>query len=166
MKTNTKLLENTQRYRRTQKGVLTNMYRHMVYRNKVDFSLQDFQKRFLSDKKFNRLFNEWIKNKFQKQFKPSLDRINKKEHYTLKNTQMLTWAENRYKQTMERRTRKGSVLQFIGNKLIKKFISQRQAVMHTGISQGNMSAVLNGKRQTAGGYYWKFENPELLEGMK
>lgn len=158
-----KLLANTRRYRKTKKGVLTNMYRHMVGRHNVDFTLQDFHDRFLVDKKFNRLFSEWKKNQYQKQFKPSLDRIDKNKSYSVGNTQMLTWAENRYKQTMERRTRKGAVLQLMGNKIIKRFISQRQAVLLTGISQGNMSSVLNGKRETAGGYKFIYESPDLLK---
>jgi hypothetical protein len=63
---------------------------------------------------------------------------------------------------MERRCRKGAVLQMQGVKIIQKFKSQRQAVIDTGISQSNMSSCLNGKRQTAGGYNWIYENPELL----
>lgn len=63
---------------------------------------------------------------------------------------------------MERRCRKGAVYQIMGDKVIKIFRSQREAVIKTGISQGNMSEVLNGKRKTAGGYKFIYENPDLL----
>jgi hypothetical protein len=53
---------------------------------------------------------------------------------------------------MERRSRKGKVFQMLGDKVVKIFKSQREAVLLTGISQGNMSEVLNNRRQTAGGY--------------
>lgn len=163
MKTNTQLLKNTQKYRKTKKGVLTNMFNHMKKRHPIEFSLIDFQDRFLEDKKFNRLYTEWIKSNFQKQLKPSLDRINNKKEYTIKNTQMLNWAENRYKQSMEGRNRNGAVIQMIGSKVINIFKSQREAVVRTGISQSNMSSVLNGKRKTVNGYNFIYQNPELLK---
>lgn len=134
----------------------------MANRNKVSFSLQEFHNKYLNDKHFNRLFNEWTRNKYQKQFKPSLDRISNKGIYSFENTHMITWAENRYKQSMERRSRKGKVFQMLGDKVVKIFKSQREAVLLTGISQGNMSEVLNNRRQTAGGYRWVYENHDLL----
>src|SRR3990167_6225110 len=163
MKTNTRLLEYTRKYRKTPKGVLTNMYQHMIKRHVTTFPLSGFQEVYLTNPKFLRIYKEWVKSGYQTQFKPSLDRIDCKQPYTFENTQMLTWAENRYKQTMERRTRKGAVLQLMGNKTIKRFISQRQAVMQTGISQTNMSFVLNGKRETAGGYKFIYENSGISQ---
>jgi hypothetical protein len=76
----------------------------------------------------------------------------------------MTWAENRYKQTMERRSRMGAVAQLMGDKIIMTYPSQRIAVKKTGLSQSNMSAALNGRRKYCGGYKWKYiyENPELL----
>lgn len=87
-----------------------------------------------------------------------MDRINYKEGYLKNNVHWLTWSENRYKQTMERRCRKGRVLQMQGDKIISVHRSQRQAVIDTGIAQSNISECLNGKRQTAGGYNWKYED--------
>jgi hypothetical protein len=134
----------------------------MKSRNYVEFDLAWLQE-FSKCKKFDRLFNEWEKSGHRKEFKPSIDRISNKKGYEKKNVQWLSWSENRYKQTMERRVRKGPVLQMQGDKLIKKHKSQRQAVIDTGISQGNMSACLNGLRATAGGYNWIYENPDLLD---
>lgn len=161
MKTPITLLQNTQKYRKTKKGFITNLYHKMKERNKVDFSLE-FLQEFSNCNKFERLYLEWVKSNYNKQLKPSIDRINNKLHYTKTNIQWLTWAENRYKQSMERRCRKGEVYQMLGNKIVKKFKSQREAVIKTGISQGNMSEVLNGKRKTAGGYKFIYQNPELL----
>lgn len=55
------------------------------------------------------------------------------------------------------------------NVMIEEFGSQREAVIKTELSQGNMSSCLNGKRKFCGGYEWKYEdniydNSELLEG--
>ena len=156
------LLKNTQKFRETPKGVLTNIYHKMKSRRDVEFSLKDFHDRFLNDKKFIRLHKEWIDNGKNKMKKPSLDRISNKKGYTVENTHMLTWAENRHKQIMERRSRKGIVIQYLNGVKVAKYRSQREAVRKTGISQGNMSSCLNGKRKHCEGFVFKYENPELL----
>jgi len=166
------LLKNTQKYRETPKGVLTNMYSKMKSRREVEFTLKDFHTRFLKDKKFLRLHKEWLKSGKDKMKKPSLDRISNKKGYTVTNTHMLTWAENRHKQVMERRSRKGSVIQYLNGIQIAKFRSQKEAARQTGIAQGNMSEHMNGKRLHVEGFTFKFErevigniyeNKELLK---
>lgn len=165
-----KLLENTRQWRKTKRGLITNLYHKMKARMSVEFSLEWLHE-FSNCKKFNRLYNEWVVSDYNKQFKPSIDRINHKKVYTKNNIQWLTWAENRYKQSMERRARKGEVAQFLGDKVVKIFPSQRKAVMETSLSQSQMSKVLNGKGLTCGGYDWRYvkdlnlyENPDLLNG--
>lgn len=159
-----RLLENTRRYRKTPKGVLTNMYNHMKHRHTVEFTLKEFHQMFLCDNRYLRLYKEWVKNGYDKQFKPSLDRMNPKKNYSKENVQMLTWTENRFKQsaTDGKLGRKPRVIQMLGDKVIKIYQSQRHAVKELGVSQGNISSVLNGKRQTTMGYKFIYENPELL----
>lgn len=148
------------------------MYAHMKARHTVTFSLTDFHARFLPDKRFNRLFSEWVKSGYKKQLKPSLDRINKTKPYTIQNTQMMTWGENRFKQNMERRSRKGAVIQLRDGVEIARYRSQREAVKQTGLSQGLISEVLNGKRSHTRGYQFRYvaevrnnttDNPDLLK---
>lgn len=155
-------IQATKNYRKTPKGVLTNMYNHMKGRHPVSFSLKDFHDRFLNDKRYLRLHTEWLKNGCSKESRPSLDRINNQKDYTIENTHMLTWAENRYKQTMERRVRKGAVQQIKDGNVIARFKSQREAVKKTGLNQGLISAVLKGTRSHTGGYQFIYENPSLL----
>lgn len=160
---NTKLLESTARWRKTKRGLITNLYGAMRGRQETLISLEELHE-FADCNKFNRLYNEWVKSGYQKQFKPSLDRISNKKGYVKGNIQWLTWAENKFKSIMELRSRKGAVLQMMGDKVIARYISQREAVIKTGIAQGNMSEVLNGKRQFCGGYKFVFEsNPDLLK---
>jgi len=164
-KTSLKLLENTRKWRKTKKGVLTNIYSHMRERHQVSFSLKEFHTMFLNDKKFDRLYKDWLKSKCNKQLKPSIDRIDCKKAYTKNNIQMLTWAENRFKQSKldGKRGRKPAVLQLLGNKVVKRFLSQRHTVKELDIHQGNLSSVLNGKRQTVNSYRFIYENPKLLD---
>ena len=143
------------------------MYDHMRRRHSVSFTLKEFHSMFLSDKKFIRLYDEWVKGNYNKQLKPSLDRIDCKRPYTKDNIQMMTWAENRFKQSKldGKRGRKPSVLQLLGNKVIKRFSSQRQVIKELGIPQGNLSSVLNGRRHTVHGYRFVYENKSLLKKL-
>ena len=72
---------------------------------------------------------------------------------------------------MERRSRKGRVIQYLNGEDIAIYRSQREVVLKTGISQGNMSKHMNGKRNHIEGFTFKFETevigniyetPELL----
>lgn len=154
--------ENVQRWRKTKRGLVTNLYSKMKSRRNVEFSLEWIHS-FSESKKFDRLFLEWVKFGYEKKFKPTIDRINCKSDYTKRNVQWLSWADNRFKQTMERRARKGPVIQLDGLSVVARFRSQREVVKKTGIRQGNISSVLNGRRKLAGGFSWQYENPELLK---
>lgn len=152
----------TEVFRRTPKGVLTNIYSHMKSRHPVSFSRKELHDRFLNDQKFNRLFKEWIDSDFNREKRPSIDRINHRGIYSMANIHVMTLSENRFKQKMEGRIRKGAVLQILGNTIVERFRSQREAVLKTGIPQGNMSSVLNGKRSKVHGFKFIYENKELL----
>lgn len=156
-------LKTNQNYRKTPKGVLTNLYHKMKGRHGVSFSLKWLHDTYLEDKKYVRLFNEWVNSGYMKEKKPSIDRISNKKPYTKSNIHIVTWGENRFKQTMERRSRKGVVIQIKEGAVINRFKSQREAVKVTGLNQGLISAVLNNKRTHTGGFQFVYESPELLE---
>jgi hypothetical protein len=151
-----RLLENTARFRKTKRGVVTNLYSKMKSRKEVDFDLE-YLHEFAKCKKFDRLYNEWVKSNYNKQFKPTIDRISHKLPYTKSNIQWLTWAENRYKQRMEVNIiRARPIGQYLGDTLVKEFKSVSDAVKKTGVSQGNLSSCLSGKRKTTAGYAWRY----------
>ena len=156
-------MNSVQTYRLTPKGVLSNMYDHMRRRHPVEFTLWEFHSRWLYDARFVRLFNEWISKGCPKRMKPSLDRINRNKPYTMQNTQMMTWEENRFKQIMERRNRKGAVIQLKDGQEIAHYRSQREAVRVTGLNQGLVSEVLNGKRHKTGGYSFVWAGGDAKE---
>jgi hypothetical protein len=165
----TKQREITERYRKTKKGVLTNIYDHQKRRYPVTYSLEELHSKFLNDKKFDRLYNEWIKAGMPKEKKPTLDRINYKRYYTLNNIQPMTWCDNRYKQRMEMKAiRAKKVYAWKVGHILSTMIfkSQRHAVKLLGLHQGLASAVLNGHRNHTGGYVLSYEDPELLEKVE
>lgn len=166
-------LNATQKFRKTPKGVLTNLYSKMKERAKnknidlPDFTLKEFHEMFLENKTFLRLFNEWVKSDFSKAKKPSIDRINNKKGYLKNNIHIVSWSENRFKQSMERRSRKGKVLQILNNKIIKIWNSQREVCKKLNVQQSMLSMALTGKCKTAYGYKWQYlseyENAELIK---
>ena len=163
MKTNINLIQNTQKYRKTPKGVLTNSYSHQKQRRYVGYSLNELQNKFLNNKRFLRLHNEWLKSGCKKELTPSVDRINCKKGYTIDNIHILTWSENKYKQRMETKIfRAKKCYMHINGKIVKVFTSQWEVVKKTGLAQGNLSMALNGKRRTCGGYNWSYDDPNLI----
>lgn len=154
------------RYRKTPKGVLTNMYSHQKVRNikngfgEIGYSLNWLQNKYLNDKLFLRLFAEWVKSGYEKAKKPTIDRINNKKGYEKDNIHLLPWSENRFKQTMERRSRKGKVLQILNGEVVRVWKSQREAWKKLNVEQSMLSMALTGKCKAAYGYEWKYENEE------
>lgn len=167
MKTNLKLLENTQNYRKTKKGLVTNLFHKLKSRNDVSFDLNYLQE-FAKSKKFERLFIEWKKSGYKKELKPSIDRISFKKGYDKDNIHWLTWEENRFKQRMEfRLIRAKKVGRLLNGTLIEIYKSVSDAVEKFGVSQGNLSSCLNGTRRTAKGYEWRYmDNSILTKNLK
>lgn len=172
MKTPTKLLENTRQYRKTPKGILTNMFHHHKSRAKkygyqLTYNLKYLHKRFLKDKLFISLCKKWVESGYMYYEKPSIDRKNPNEGYTPHNIQMMTWKENRIKGDLEVSQKKFKpVTMFsMGGEKIKCFSSIKQAVIETGLNQSLISNVCNKIRTHTGKYRWQFtdENPELLK---
>jgi hypothetical protein len=151
-------MNSTQKFRKTKKGILTNLYSKQKNRKEVKYSLKELHGKFLQDKRFDRLFNEWVLSNYSKNKVPTVDRINCKKGYTLENIQCLTWEENRYKQRMETNIFRAKKIISIKNDIIVEYNSVSDAVRKTGLMQGNISSCLTNKRKTCGGYEWKYKN--------
>ena len=164
-----------QKWRKTKRGLLTNLYGKMKSRHDVEFDLE-YLHLFAECKKFERLFNEWVASNFSKLKKPTIDRIINKRGYLKNNIQWLTWEENRYKQNMERRNRSLPVAEIVDNKIERVYKSQRELIKSQQLHQGNLSRVLNNKRGSIKGFTFKYisfkeyyeilnihTNPELIK---
>lgn len=149
--------ETNTRYRRSRKGRLTTAFFAQKRRMNVSYSLKEFHDRFLNDKRYIRLHDEWVKSNYKKQLIPSFDRTNRKMGYSFDNITVMTWTENRYKQRMEMTTIYArEVGKYLGDQLIGVYKSVSDAVEKTGVRQGNLSTCLSGRRRTVSGYSWRY----------
>ena len=183
-------LKNTAKYRKTPKGVLTNIYHKMKERSKnkglpsVTFTLSEFQGRYLEDNRFLELHRNWECSGYLKQEKPSADRINPLLGYSLENIRFVAWATNRRKADWEKsflHTASIDMLDENGRKM-RSFESIKEAHMQTGIGSSLIIQCCQKRVRKAKGYIFRYrgdkhrtfktkkycnihdDNLELLEG--
>jgi len=160
-------IDNCRRFRKTKNGLLVNLYHKMKNRKGVDFTLAEFRQLYLFNRKFNELFNAWVKSGYKKALKPSIDRINFRLPYKINNMQLMTWEQNRRKGNIEVAIQRMRpvIMRDINGGFVHKFDSIKSAVSITGYRQGLISACLSGKRRKTGNFEFQYagvhENPEL-----
>lgn len=168
---NSKFENATEVYRHTPKGMMTNLFQKLSSRNELkgygtlSFTLGDFQTWAMNNSEFLRLFNLWVADDYSKKSKPSIDRINPYKGYEFSNMQWLSWNENYLKGIAEVSEKKHKPILMLKNGVeIGRFKSVKDAQYFLGLkSNGDITLVLQGKRNTVKGYAFRFENPELLE---
>jgi len=165
-----KLLENTRRFRKTPKGVLTNIYQHQKERSKkygyeLGYTLKELHTIFLEDKKFLRIYRKWKKGGYKYYDKPSIDRKDADKGYIFENIQIMTWKQNRRKGDIEVSIKKWKpiIMCDMDGEEIKKFNSVKEATIKMGLNQSLISEVLGGKRNHTGGYKFIYENKNLIK---
>lgn len=135
---------------------------------KLSFSLMEFRQWF--EQNGNTVFNQWCMSSWEKEMRPSVDRINPLGKYTFENMQVLTAKENRKKGDHEKEILWGKAVrqEDMSGKLVALYPSIKIAVRATGFNQSLISMACNGLRKQTGGYKWSFvigniyEKPELL----
>ena len=163
--TNQQLLKNTAQYRKTPRGVLTNIYQHQKARSKkygykIDYTLEELHKMFLEDRIFLKIHGEWAKKGFKYYDKPSIDRIDPNLGYLKSNIRVMTWEQNRRKGDIEvaRKKWKPVIMCDMSGKRLCSFESIKRAAINMNLNQGLISEVVRGKRNHTGGYKFIYEN--------
>jgi len=171
MKTDIRLLQNTNKYRKTLKWVITNIYSHQKSRSinrwfSIWYSLKELQEWCSSNDKFVELYYKRLENPTRWN-KPSIDRKNCFYWYTFDNIQVMTSLENKIKWDKEKEViRWKPITQYdiYGNK-VKDYKSIKQAVKETWCWQWLISSCLSWKRNHTWWFIWKYQNPELLSDI-
>lgn len=150
-------------------GVITQIYSAQIKTSKKrnhnppSYSKDILKLWITTNDKFLLLYNTWVSSNYNKDLKPSIDRIDDYKGYSIDNIQLMTWGENRIKGFKDRvnginnKTNK-KVAQFDNDdNLLNVFYSISDASRKTGIDKSSINKAANGKRQTAGGFKWKIE---------
>lgn len=114
-------------------------------------SRKDFFNKFINDKNYNLLFDNWVKSEWEYNLIPSIDRINPEEGYTLDNIQFITMIENLTKD----RKRCPINVYDINDNFIRRFKSGAEAAKILSIQQSNIWKVLKGERRSAGNFKFR-----------
>jgi hypothetical protein len=155
------------RYSRTKKGVTTRIYNTQVRCSKArnhpkpSYSHKELRDWLFGQDLFHILFDIWVASDYNKNLKPSVDRLKDTVHYTMENIQLCTWQEN----SNRRSQREKLGLEIGDNKkvyqydkagiFLNTYHSQIEAERQTGVSNAHISKVCSGTRKTAGGFIWK-----------
>ncbi|MBS8071114.1 hypothetical protein F6P74_06175 [Streptococcus suis] len=161
----------TEVYRHLPKGMLTNLYHKMSDRNirngfgSIPFTLDEFQTWAMSESKFIYIFDVWVNSRYDKNFKPSVDRTNPYKGYDFSNMSWMFWEDNKKKSYREVGDKKQRpILMLKNNIIIGRFKSVDDARYFLNMkSNGNISMCLAGRRKSVKGYQFIYENPELME---
>jgi len=157
-------------YYRTVEGLLSRIYSHQRYnsRHKRNHPYPEYTKEELKDwliaqPNFTSIWSNWVASDYNKDFTPSVDRIDKDIHYTISNIQLLTWEANNIKGRIER-TDGNMVEQYhLDGGFIDSYKSYYDASKHTGIPSSNIQKVCLGERTKAGNYIWQHTDEHLTE---
>lgn len=91
------------KYQRSKKGVSGVIYLSQKLHSKrrghsgPTYSKAELREWLYSQKKFHLLYDNWKRLDYQKNYKPSVDRIDDDLGYTISNIQLVTWRENNLK---------------------------------------------------------------------
>ena len=155
-----KYYESTKKYQKTPKGVLNTIYRNQLTKQKrkgikINYTYQEFLTRYLNDKTYLELYDNWVESNYETDYKPSFDRIDNTKDYYFDNLQIITWKENNSK---GRKEHSKKVMQYdLNGNYIKTFNSIIEASKEVNVYHSNISACCKGKLHKTGGYIWKYE---------
>lgn len=155
---------------RSEDGVVTTMW-NTQRRNCRDrgheyptYTKEEFREWVTSQNSWERLYNEWILSDYDKQMKPSIDRLDDYKSYSFSNIRLVTYTDNReayYTNSMDGTTTKAleAVIKVdkVTGENLEEYFSIAEANRQHGKRQSNSDivAVLNGRQKTCWGFVWK-----------
>lgn len=132
--------------------------------NPPNYTFKEFRLWMLSRKNFKPLFKKWIESGYDRNFTPSVDRLDDYKGYSFDNIQLMTWNENRAKGhrdvfTGKNRKRTITILQYTKDFIfIKEHFSGLSAERETGIFHSGINKCCRGKLKSSGDFIWRYKN--------
>ena len=161
-------------YRRTELGLITSIYNNQKHKSKKRGHTPPYYSKiqlidFMYENNFIELHTRWINSGYSHNLVPSVDRIDRRLPYTLKNIQLVTWEFNNqkgreenkvvYSKQVKQYTKKGE--------LLNTFSSILEASKVTGLDQNTISENAKGIRKNPiNPFIWKFIDEIALGELK
>lgn len=155
-------------YDRTEKGVIRVIYKTQKHNSiKRNMPMPNYSKKDLSEwlykNDFKKLYDEWVKSNFDKNIKPSIDRINDFKPYTFDNIILTTWEKNHLHQINDILNGVGTsgqrcktLMQLDKDKnIVATYVSLSSARRIMGYS---MERSIKSGRIDRKGYFWRYAN--------
>ena len=137
--------------------------------NQPSYSKKELHDWLYSQEKYHVLYDNWKRLDFQKDYSPSVDRLDNKIGYTIANIQVVTWAENRALGNESvsdgNSTRKYIPVDMytVDGEFIKSFFSGAEASREMGLHIANIHKCCKHDVHAVGGYVWEFSGNEFTK---
>lgn len=148
-------------YNKTVDGLFTMSYGNQREKSKrmcrpiPNYTKQQLQNEFEDTDHFRGLWDRWVRENYNKRFKPSFDRIDPSKPYTLFNLQVMTWGDNDKKGAKERSK---PVIQYDSKgKCVRDYESVAQASKLTGVCRSSIVKSCKSEKKITGRFIWKFK---------
>lgn len=129
------------------------------------YTLSELRDFLYSKDEFHILYDNWKRLDYQKDYVPSVDRIDSRFGYSLSNITLMTWRENYMKEHIKKiegeylpySKQQKPVAQIDSDgRVVSVFASANAASRAIGITRQNIQSCCYGRRSKAGGFKWSF----------
>lgn len=161
-----------QKFKRSQKGLINGIYQKQK-KEKPNYSEKEFLNWSLSQDIFIELYKIWQDSDYSKDITPSCYKIDSDTPYTLNNIGFATYKEVLKKinddiksgvnYNANKKLSKPVIQYTKDGKFLKEFHSMQEAERQTGIPNGAICNVCQGKRKTAHGYKWAYSTNTFIK---
>lgn len=143
------------------------MYSKKRGHNLPSYSLEEFIFWIDSQDNFDSLYYDWVKNKFNRWYKPSVDRLTDKEGYSLSNIRLVSWKENSEKNNINRKlgiddSSGVPVIRIDEDGNTTEYPSIRQARQSNKMTNGVFLGIMKRKEKKNGYLFIRKQDYELL----
>ena len=159
------------RYYKSKDGVIQTIYDSQKlsskHRNHTQptYSKDELYEWLMNNPLFHTLYQEWVDSGYNRNNKPSVDRINDFESYTLENIRLCRFEDNYKKAYLDRingTSTSGLVCKAViqlsmKGEYIREYHSITEVQRQLNLPHQNIVKVCQGKRKSCGGYKWVYK---------
>ncbi len=125
---------------------------------KPSYNYDQLKNWIISQSRFEILYKNWVESNYNTDLRPSCDRLENDDPYSLDNMRLVTWKENNLagNKTSLAKTSRKVIQKNKKGKLINGLNSIACAGRELGIHGTNITQCCGGNRRSAGGFIWEY----------